>query len=102
MEAINCRVIPVAGRIINVCVIRKGELEDLDKMVKDILRERKFHGRQANNEQLCMRQKESGRGLMSFKYVYACKKPRVECYMAASTDKWIKAAWANDCSKEHG
>ena len=26
---------------------------------------------------------------------------RVACYMAASTDKWIKAAWANECSKEH-
>ena len=37
MKAINSRVIPVAGYIINVCVIRKGELEELDKMVKDIL-----------------------------------------------------------------
>ena len=29
MKGINCRVIPVAGYIINVCVIRKGELEEL-------------------------------------------------------------------------
>ena len=35
MKAINCRVIPVRGCIINVCLIRKGEL---NKMVKDILR----------------------------------------------------------------
>ena len=34
---------------------------------------------------------------MSFKDVYA----RVACYMAASTDQWIKAAWGNECSKEH-
>ena len=27
MKAINCRVIPVAGYIMNVCMIRKGELE---------------------------------------------------------------------------
>ena len=39
MKAINCRVIPVAGYIMNVCVTRKGELVELDKMVKDILQE---------------------------------------------------------------
>ena len=48
-----------------------------------------------------MRREEGGRGLMSFKDVYACTKGRVACYMAASTDKWIKAVWANDCSNEH-
>ena len=101
MKAINCRVIPVAGYIMNVCVIRKGELEELNKIVKDILRERKFHRRQASNEQLYMRREESERGLMSFKDVYACTKATVVCYMATSTDKWIKAAWANECSKEH-
>ena len=50
MEAINCRVIPVTGYIMNVCVIRKGELDELDKMVKDILRkENSTEGRQAMN-----------------------------------------------------
>ena len=34
---------------------------------------------------------------MSFKDVYA----RVACYIAASTDQWIKAARGNECSKEH-
>ena len=34
MKAINCRVIPVTGCIINVRLIRKGELK---KMVKDIM-----------------------------------------------------------------
>ena len=38
MKAIKCRVIPIAGCIMNVCVTRKGELDELDKMVKDILR----------------------------------------------------------------
>ena len=47
-----------------------------------------------------MRQEECGRGLMSFEDVYVCTKARVACYMAAATDKWIKAAWANECSKE--
>ena len=101
MKAINCRVIPAARYIMNVCVIRKGELEELNKMVKEVLRERKFHGRQASDERLYMRREEGERGLMSFKDVYACTKERVVCYMAASTDKWIKAAWASECSKEH-
>ena len=85
----------------NVCLMRKGELEQLDKMVKDTLQERKFHGRQANNEQLNMKREEGGRGLMSFKDVYVRTKARAECYMDAPTDKWIKAAWANECSKKH-
>ena len=38
---------------------------------------------------------------MSFKDIYVRTKARVACYMAASTDKLIKAAWANECSKEH-
>ena len=38
---------------------------------------------------------------MSFKDVQARTKVRVACYMASSTDKWIKAAWANEFSKEH-
>ena len=44
-----------------------------------------------------MRGEQGGRGLMSFKDVYARKKATVACYMAASTNKWIKAAWANEC-----
>ena len=44
-----------------------------------------------------MRQEEGGKGLVSFKDVYA----RVACYMAASTDQWIKAARGNECFKEH-
>ena len=101
MKAINCRVITVAGYTMNVCMIRKGELEELDKMVKDTLRERKFHGRHASNKRLYMRREEGGRRLMSFKDIYVRTKARVACYMAVSTDKLIKAAWANECSKEH-
>ena len=85
----------------NVCVIRKGKLEKLDKIVQDIVRERKFHGRQASDELLSMRREEGRRGLMSFKDVYVRTKVRVACYMAASTDEWIKAGRANECSKKH-
>ena len=72
---------PVAGYIMNECVMRKGELEELDKMVKDLLRERKIHGRQASDEWLYMTQEEGRRGLMSFKDVYVHAKARVVCYM---------------------
>ena len=76
----------------NVCVVRKGELEELENMVIDILQERKFHGRRASDEWLHMRREKGRRGLMSFKDIYARTKARVACYMAAVTDKWIKAA----------
>ena len=38
MKAINCRVIPVAGYFMNDCNLGKGELEELDKIVKGALR----------------------------------------------------------------
>ena len=38
---------------------------------------------------------------MSFKDVYPRTKARAAYYMAGSTNKWIKAVWANQCSKEH-
>ena len=64
-------------------------------------RKKKFYGRQASDERLYMRREEGGKGLVSFKDVYARTEVTVACYMAASTDKWIKAVWANECSKEH-
>ena len=46
MKAINSRVIPVAGYVMNVCNLGKGELDALDKIVKSVLRREGFHGRQ--------------------------------------------------------
>ena len=31
MKAINCRVISVAGYVMNMCNLEKGELDELDK-----------------------------------------------------------------------
>ena len=100
MKAINCRVIPVDGYIMNVCNLRKGDLEQLDKSVKAILRDKGFHGRQASDERLYMKRVDSGRGLKSFKEVYDETKVRVACYMDTSTNIWIKAAWAYEHGKE--
>ena len=42
-KAINCRVIPVAGSVMNVCNLGKGDLDKLDMTVKSVLRRERFH-----------------------------------------------------------
>ena len=100
MKAINCRVIPVAGYVMNVCNLGKGESDELDNIVESALRREGFHGRQSSDERLFANRREGGRGLKSFKEVYDETKTRVACYMATSTDEWIKVAWKNEMSKE--
>ena len=70
MKAFNCRVIPVAGYVMNVCNLGKGELDELDKIVKSILKREGFHGRQSGDERLYSKRIDGGRGLKSFKEVY--------------------------------
>ena len=100
MKAINCRVIPVAGHVMNVCNLGKGELDELDNIVKSALRRKGFHGRQSSDKRLFTNRRKGGQGLKSFKEVYDETKTRVACYMATSTDKRIKVAWKSEMSKE--
>ena len=100
MKAINCRVIPVAGYVMNVCHLGKGELEELNMIVKNALRSNGFHGRQSSDERLYSKRIDGGRGLKSFKEVYDETKTRVACYMAMSKNEWIKCAWRNEIHKE--
>ena len=100
MKAINSRVIPVAGYVMNVCHLGKNELDELDKLVKNVLRREGFHGRQSSDERLYAKRTEGGRGLKSFKEVYDETRTRVACYMATSTNEWIAAAWRNEIRKE--
>ena len=44
VKAINSRVVPVAGYVMNVCNLRKGDIKELDKIVKTTLRKQGFHG----------------------------------------------------------
>ena len=99
MKAINCRVIPVAGYVMNVCNLGKGDLDELDMIVKSVLRREGFHGRQSSDERLYLKRNEGGRGLKSFKEVYDETKTRVACYMAAATNEWIRVAWRNESQK---
>lgn len=50
MQAINTRIIPVAGYIMNVGCLGKGNLESLDKKMKDEVRQVNKHGKQASDE----------------------------------------------------
>ena len=38
MKAINCRVIAVAGKVMNVCNLGKSDLDELDMTMKNVLR----------------------------------------------------------------
>ena len=96
MKAINSRVIPVAAYVMNVCHLGKNELDELDKLVKNVLRREGFHGRQSSDERRYTKRTEGGRGLKSFKEVYDETRTRVACYMATSTNEWIAAAWRNE------
>ena len=69
MKAINSRVIPVAGYVMNACHLGKNDLDELDKLVKNVLRREGFHGRKSSNERLNTKRTEGGRGLKSFKEV---------------------------------
>ena len=100
MLAINSRVIPVAGYVMNVCHLGKNDLDELDKLVKNVLRREGFHGRQSSDERLYTKRTEGGRGLKSFKEVYDETRSRVACYMATSTNEWIAAAFRNEIRKE--
>ena len=82
------------------CNLGKGELDELDMIVKSVLRREGFHGRQSSDEILYLKRSEGGRGLKSFKEVYDETKTRVACYMAAATNEWIRVAWRNESRKE--
>ena len=100
MRAINCRVIPAAGYVMNLSKLGKGELDELDKIVKGTLRREGFHGRQSSDKKLYMKRKDGGRGLKYFKEVYDEIKTRIACYMASTTKESIKLAWKNESRKE--
>ena len=50
MKAVNCRIIPVIGCVINICNLGKGDLDELDMIVKRVLRREGFDSRQSSDE----------------------------------------------------
>ena len=84
MKAINCRLVPVAGYLLNVCMLARNDLENLDKIVKNILKNEEFYRKKTSGEKLCKKNKDGGRRLGSFINVYKDIKVRVVYYMATS------------------
>ena len=70
MKAINYPVMPVAGYIMNLCNLVKGDLGELDMIVKIVLQRERFLEKQSSNEKLYLKKKEGGRALKGFKEVY--------------------------------
>ena len=60
MKVINCRVIPVAGHVMNVCNLGKHDLDELDTTEKSALRREGFHGRQSSDKTLYLNRNEVG------------------------------------------
>ena len=52
IKAINTRVVPVASFVMNVCDFNQKQIDDLDKLIKKALRDKRMHGRQASDERL--------------------------------------------------
>ena len=101
IQAINSKVIPVTAYPMNVCKMTKGELNELDQVVKRELRKSKMLGKQASDERLYLKRDQGGRGLKSMRDVYAETRTRVACYMCKSNNKWIQVAWQRETVKEN-
>ena len=52
MKAIDFRILPVASYIMNVCNLGKGDLDELEMIVKSVLGRERIHGRLSGNERL--------------------------------------------------
>ena len=57
-------------------------------------------GKQSSNERLHLIRKDGGRGIKSLRDIYKETRLRVACYMACLQNKWIKAAWRRENTKE--
>ena len=100
IQAINTKVVPVAAYPMNVCKFSKGELKELDQVVKRELREVNMLDRQSSDERLYLERKDGGRGLKSMRDVYKETRVRVTCYMLKSENPWIQSAWRRELLKE--
>ena len=100
ISAIDVKVIPVAAYAMNVCKFSKGELNELDQIVKRELRSKQMLGKQANNERLYLKREDGGRGLKSMRDVHKETRLRVACYMSRSENRSIQASWRRETLKE--
>ena len=71
--------IPVAAYPMNVCQFNKGELMELDQVVKRELRSKNMLGQQGSDERIHLKRGDGGRGLKSMRDVYKETRLRVTC-----------------------
>ena len=100
VRAINAKVIPVAAYSMNVCKFSNGELKELDQVIKREMRSSNILGKQRSDERLYLKREDGGHGIKSMRDVYQETRLRVPCYMACSTNRWIRAAWRREMMKE--
>ena len=100
IRAINEKVIPVAAYPMNVCQLNKRELMEFNQVVKRELWSRYMLGRQGSDERLYLKREDGGRGLKSMRDVYKETRLRVTCYMAKSTNEWLKVTWKRETLKD--
>ena len=86
IRAINEKVVPVAAYPMNVCQFNKGELMELNQVVKRELQSRNMLGQQGSDERLYLKREDGGRGLKSVRDLYKETRLRVTCFMAKSTN----------------
>ena len=84
----------------NVCKFSNGELKELDQVIKQEMRSSNILGKQGSDERLYLKREDGGRGIKSMRDVYQETRLRVACYMASSTNSWIRAAWRREMMKE--
>ena len=92
ISAINVKVIPVAAYSMNNCKFSKGELNELDQIVKRDLRSKEMLWKQASNERLYLNREDGGTGLKLMRDVYKETRLRVAFLMSKSENKWTQAA----------
>ena len=100
VHAINTKVILVAAYPMNVCKFTDGELKELDQVIKCEPRSKNMLGKQSSNERLYLIREDGGRGIKLLRDIYKETRLRVTCYMACLENKWIKAGWRGENTKE--
>ena len=92
ISAINVKVIPVAAYSMNNCKFSKGELNELDQIVKRDLRSQEMLWKQASDERLYLNREDGGTRLKLMRDVYKETRLRVAYLMSKSENKWTQAA----------
>ena len=65
------------------CDFTQKQIDELNKLIKKAIRDKRMHGRQASDERLYFNVEEGGRGPKSMEDVQEDTKVRVACYMAS-------------------